>query len=138
MSKQYAGLVELKRSANTITAANFGAATPVPGKFTADSALNPTVTQPETTTGVLHGGDSVTPDFGIYDQSAVDALRTLAEDDTEVYWAFKMADGTIYASGVAVNPIVNQVPDFNSRNGLSIARLSFVYFHTTAVFKVVV
>lgn len=136
MAKQYAGLKGLKYSANPITVANYGAATAVVGKFTADSAENADITQTDTTTGAIHGGDTSAPDIGVLDRATYDALRTLMEADTERYWAYQMADGVIYTSTVPVNPMVHRVNAFNARDGVAPYRLRFVSFHVTEIFTV--
>lgn len=138
MSKLYGGLVGLVSAATAITSqSDYDSALEVvpERKFAQDSAPNFSPIQTSTTTGAVHGGDTATPDFGLLDFVEVDNLRAQMESDDERFWAFKMADGTIYATQVPVNPFVNEQPQFNAENGLSVARLTFVRHHTTAVFK---
>ena len=128
--KAYSGLTRVGYSdtkASTITYLS--------GKFGADSTINPEVVESETTVGVLHGGDSASPEIQMFDRTDYDTLEGFMTEDTEKFWHLEYQDGREYVTKVATNIMITEQLNPNARDGVSPMTLRFVRFYTEPLFE---
>lgn len=105
------------------------------GKFGADSTINPEVVESETTVGVLHGGDSASPEIQMFDRTDYDTLEGFMTADTEKFWHLEYQDGREYVTKVATNIMITEQLNPNARDGVSPMTLRFVRFYTEPLFE---
>lgn len=130
MSKPYSGLTKVGYSDT-----KEGAITYLNGKFGADSAINPEIVESETTVGVLHGGDSASPEIQMFDRTDYDTLETFMTTDEEKFWHLEYQDEREYVTKVPTNIMVTEQLNPNARDGVSPITLRFIRFYTEPLFE---
>lgn len=130
MSKAYSGLLRVGHSET-----KEGTVTWLNGKIGAESAINPEVTETETTVGVIHGGDSASPEIQLLSREDYDTLETLMLADTERYWHLEYIDGREYVTAVATNIMITDQMNPNARDGVTPMTLRFVRFYIAPLFE---
>lgn len=113
MSKHFAGLTGIAYG-DTAT----GAWTSLTGKISADSTIEPTNIETETTNGVIYGGSQIAGNVRMLSYADYNALQLFMLSDTEKFWRFTYQDGRTKITSSMFNIMVRPEGGVNARDGV--------------------
>lgn len=87
------------------------------GDIKSDGGFNPSLITNELTNSKSYSGREWSPKFEILDWDNFATVDTLARDRSRRFFAFRMWDGTIYRTSVAIPCLVHENPTANRRDG---------------------